>query len=476
MVALAFSDTARREVVPFEPIDPDNVRMYVCGPTVYDEAHIGNARPVVVFDVLFRLLRSVYGAGHVTYARNITDIDDKIIQRAAENNEPIGALTARVTEGYLDNMRALGCLDPTIQPRATEHIPQMIAMIERLIAGGHAYAAEGHVLFAVRSFAEYGALSGRSIDEQVAGARVEVAPYKRDPADFVLWKPSTDDQPGWDSPWGRGRPGWHLECSAMSAEHLGETFDIHGGGLDLIFPHHENEIAQTCCSFGEGKPGFRMARHWMHNGFLTVAGAKMSKSEGNFTTVTDLRKKWHGEVIRLALMLTHYTAPLDLTEERLQEAKALLDKWHRAWQSRKDQVGPKNAQYIEKVQEFLGDDLNTKRAIMQLVDASSFENINYLFWSAKLLGFFGSQSPDAWFKWSPTRVDVVLGVEGLSISAEVGSVTVGYSDETIGKLIEARVSARRDRNFAEADRIRDELLSQGIILEDGPGGTTWRRA
>jgi cysteinyl-tRNA synthetase len=457
MVALAFSDTARREVVPFEPIDPDNVRMYVCGPTVYDEAHIGNARPVVVFDVLFRLLRSVYGAAHVTYARNITDIDDKIIQRAAENNEPIGVLTARVTEGYTDNMRALACLDPSIQPRATEHIPQMIAMIERLIAGGHAYAAEGHALFAVRSFAEYGALSGRSIDEQVAGARVEVAPYKRDPADFVLWKPSTGDQPGWDSPWGRGRPGWHLECSAMSAEHLGETFDIHGGGLDLIFPHHENEIAQTCCSFGEGRPDFRMARHWMHNGFLTVAGAKMSKSLGNFTTVTDLRKAWHGEVIRLALMLTHYTAPLDLSEDRLKEAKALLDGWHRAWAKREGEVGPKAPAYIAKVQEFLGDDLNTTKAIAQLSEFSRFDNINYLFWSAKLLGFFGSQSPEAWFKWAPPAAET-------------------ETDQDIHALIAARIAARKAKNFAEADRIRDDLQAKGIILEDGPAGTTWRRA
>src|ERR1700761_1326037 len=457
MVALAFSDTARREVVPFEPIDPGNVRMYVCGPTVYDEAHIGNARPVVVFDMLFRLLRSVYGASHVKYVRNITDIDDKIIQRAAKAGEPIGALTARVTEAYQDNMRALGCLDPTIQPRATEHIPQMIAMIERLIAGGHAYAAEGHALFAVRSFPEYGALSGRTIDEQIAGARVEVAPYKRDPADFVLWKPSTDDQPGWDSPWGRGRPGWHLECSAMSAEHLGESFDIHGGGLDLIFPHHENEVAQTCCSFGEGKPGFRMARHWMHNGFLTVAGAKMSKSEGNFTTVTDLRKTWHGEVIRLALMMTHYAAPLDLNEDRLKEAKALLDGWHRVWAKHESAVGPKTPAYIAKVQEILGDDLNTTKAIAQLSEASRFDNVNYLFWSAKLLGFFGSASPEAWFKWAPAAAET-------------------ETDADIEALIAARIAARQARNFAEADRIRDDLQANGIILEDGPGGTTWRRA
>jgi cysteinyl-tRNA synthetase len=457
MVALAFSDTARRTVVPFEPIDPANVRMYVCGPTVYDEAHIGNARPVVVFDALFRLLRSVYGAGHVKYVRNITDIDDKIIQRAAENGEPIGDLTTRVAAQYQENMRALGCLDPTVQPRATDHIPQMIAMIEQLIAGGHAYEAEGHALFAVRSFPDYGALSGRTVDEQIAGARVEIAPYKRDPADFVLWKPSTDDQPGWDSPWGRGRPGWHLECSAMSAEHLGESFDIHGGGLDLIFPHHENEIAQSCCAFGDGQADFRMARYWMHNGFLTVAGAKMSKSLGNFTTVTDLRRKWHGEVIRLALLMTHYTAPLDLSEDRLKEAKSLLDTWHRAWQKREDGVAAKSPGVIAKIQEILGDDLNTTKAVTQLSEFSRFENVNYLYWSARLLGFFGSPSAEAWFKWAPPEA------EGEAVEGDIQA------------LIDARIAARKARDFAEADRIRDALLAEGIVLEDGPAGTTWRR-
>jgi cysteinyl-tRNA synthetase len=458
MAALQFHDTARREVVPFEPIDPDNVRMYVCGPTVYDEAHIGNARPVVVFDVLFRLLRAVYGASHVKYVRNITDIDDKIIQRAAESGESIGELTERTTEQYHEDMAALGCLSPTVEPRATDHIPQMIAMVERLIAGGHAYAAEGHVLFDVGSFPAYGKLSGRSVDEQIAGARVEVAPYKRNPADFVLWKPSDADQPGWDSPWGRGRPGWHLECSAMSAEHLGESFDIHGGGIDLIFPHHENEVAQTCCTFGEGLPDFRMARTWMHNGFLTVGGAKMSKSAGNFTTVRALRQKWHGEVIRLALLMTHYAAPIDLTEDRLKEAKSLLDTWHRAWQKREEGVSAKAPTYIAKLEEILGEDLNTTRAITQLGEFSRFENINYLYWSARLLGFFTSSSPDAWFKWAPPAAEATS--DELEIKAQ----------------IDARIAARQARNFAEADRIRDELLAQGIVLEDGAGGTTWRRA
>jgi cysteinyl-tRNA synthetase len=458
MVSLSFFDTSRRAVVPFEPIDPANVRMYVCGPTVYDEPHIGNARPVVVFDTLFRLLRSVYGANHVTYARNITDIDDKIIQRAAENNEPIDALTARVTVQYEEDMAALGCLEPTARPRATQHIPQMIEMIERLIANGHAYAAEGHVLFAVRTFDAYGALSGRTIDEQIAGARVEVAPYKRDPADFVLWKPSTPEQPGWESPWGRGRPGWHLECSAMSAEHLGESFDIHGGGLDLIFPHHENEIAQSCCTFAPGNPDFRMAKYWMHNGFLTVGGAKMAKSLGNFTTVRELRRKWHGEVIRLALLMTHYTAPIDLTEDRLKEAKALLDGWHRAWQKHGSAVTAKAPAFIAKAQEILGEDLNTPRAVTQLGEFARFDNINYLYWSARLLGLFNSVSPEGWFKWSPEAAES------------------GAGDAEIAALIEARIAARKAKDFAEADRIRDQLTAQGIVLEDGPGGTTWRRA
>jgi cysteinyl-tRNA synthetase len=456
MVELVFSDTMTRARVPFTPLDPANVRFYVCGPTVYDEAHIGNARPVVVFDVLFRLLRAVYGAGHVTYVRNITDIDDKIIQRAADSGVSIAELTAGTAAQYQADMRALGCLDPTVEPRATAHIPHMLAMIERLIAGGHAYVAEGHVLFDVRSFPDYGALSGRSIDEQVAGARVEVALYKRDPADFVLWKPSIGDQPGWDSPWGVGRPGWHLECSAMAAEYLGESFDIHGGGLDLIFPHHENEIAQSCCAFGAGHPGYRMAQLWMHNGFLTVGGAKMSKSLGNFTTVRQLEQHWHGETIRLALLMTHYTAPLDLSEDRLKEAKALLDSWHRAWLKRESGVTAKVPGFIEKMTEILGDDLNTAKATTQLGEFARFDNVNYLYWSARLLGFFTSASPEAWFKWMPPG-------EAAAVDAEIDA------------LIAARIAARKARDFAEADRIRDELTAQGIVLEDGPAGTTWRR-
>ena len=298
----------------------------MCGPTVYDDAHIGNARPAVVFDVLFRLLRHLYGAGHVAYARNITDVDDKIIAAHRATGEPIAAITERTTRAYRQDMRALGCLDPTVEPRATAHIPEMRAMIARLIERGHAYAADGHVLFDVPSMPDYGALSRRDLDEMIAGARVEVAPYKKDPRDFVLWKPSAPEDPGWDSPWGRGRPGWHIECSAMSCRYLGETFDIHGGGADLIFPHHENEIAQSTCAH-DGRP---FARFWVHNGYLMTEGEKMSKSLGNFYTVHDLLAEFPGEAIRLALLQTHYRQPLDFTREGIAQAKRLLDRYYGA--------------------------------------------------------------------------------------------------------------------------------------------------
>src|SRR6202790_126829 len=351
--------TRRKE--PFAPLDPGRVRMYVCGPTVYDFAHIGNARAVVAFDLLYRVLRHTYGADHVTYVRNITDVEDKIIAAARAGGEAIDALTRRTTAIFHEDMAALGNLPPDIEPRATEYIPQMIAMIERLIESGHAYAAEGHALFRVASYAKYGALSRRSRADLIAGARVEVAPYKEDPGDFVLWKPSSPDQPGWDSPWGRGRPGWHIECSAMSEETLGETFDIHGGGLDLIFPHHENEIAQSVCAH-DGRP---FARYWMHNGMLTVGGAKMAKSEGNFVTVRDALAQAPGEVIRFALLSTHYRDPLDWTEDRLHQARAALDRWYRVLDENTAEFAPTEV-IPQQVLTAVNDDLNIPLVITHL--------------------------------------------------------------------------------------------------------------
>ena len=328
--ALKIYNTLTRTKETFRPIDPANVRMYVCGPTVYDYAHIGNARPLIVFDVLYRLLRHLYGKEHVRYVRNITDVDDKINARAADRGITIRELTEETNRVFQEDVRALGCLEPDVQPRATDHIAQMIAIIERLIASGHAYAADGHVLFDVPSMPTYGGLSRRSLDEMLAGARVDVAPYKRGDMDFVLWKPSKENEPGWDSPWGRGRPGWHIECSAMSWAHLGETFDIHGGGIDLVFPHHENEIAQSCCAFDREV----MANYWMHNGFLQVEGEKMSKSLGNFVTIHELLhtekfggRKWPGEVLRLAMLRTHYRQPIDWTVKALEEVETALRRW-----------------------------------------------------------------------------------------------------------------------------------------------------
>ncbi len=362
-IRLTNTKTRRKEV--FTPIDPKNVRMYVCGPTVYDRAHIGNARPAIVFDVLNRLLRHVYGADHVTYVRNITDVEDKIIARAAENGEAIDALTARTEAWYLDDMAALGVLPPDHAPHATDYIPQMVAMIAELIARGHAYAAEGHVLFAVDSYADYGRLSGRSVDDMIAGARVEIAPYKKNPMDFVLWKPAAGDEPGWPSPWGKGRPGWHIECSAMAQALLGETFDIHGGGNDLMFPHHENEIAQSCCAH----PGGDFARVWLHNEMLQVEGKKMSKSLGNFFTVRDLLDKGvPGEVIRFVFLSTHYRKPMDWTEEKAREAERTLDHWttflsvdHEVLDADIGGIAPDVG-----VIEALSDDLNTSLALTRL--------------------------------------------------------------------------------------------------------------
>ncbi|MGE0668461.1 MAG: cysteine--tRNA ligase [Sphingomonadales bacterium] len=458
---LTIYNSLTREKQRFEPIDEGNVRLYVCGPTVYDFAHIGNARPVVVFDTLFRVLRDLYGADAVTYVRNITDVDDKINARAQESGEDIRTITERTVEAYHQDMDALGALRPTIEPRATEHIAQMIEMITALIDRGHAYEAEGHVLFAVASDPHYGQLSGRSMDEMIAGARVEVAPYKKDPADFVLWKPSTPDLPGWDSPWGRGRPGWHIECSAMGAAHLGEVFDIHGGGIDLIFPHHENEIAQSACAH-DGQPH---ARYWMHNGFLMVEGEKMSKSLGNFFTVRDLLADWPGEVLRYTMLSTHYRQPIDWTKAGMTQARESLDRLYRTLKAFED-IEADEADIPESVLAPLLDDLNTPLALAALHELATKANKSkndptrgkykaMLVAGGRMLGLFGSD-PDDWLKRRDAAAD-------------------GPGEAEIEQLIADRIAARQSKDFAEADRIRGTLAEQGIILEDGPQGTTWRR-
>jgi cysteinyl-tRNA synthetase len=433
--------TRSREV--FTPIDPGHVRMYVCGPTVYDLAHLGNARPVVVYDVLARLLRLLYR--RVTYVRNITDVDDKINARASRDGVSIAEVTSRTAADFHADMAALGALPPDVEPRATQHIAEMVMMIERLIASGHAYEAEGHVLFAVPSFPAYGKLSGRSPEDLLAGARIDVAPFKRDPGDFVLWKPSPPELPGWESPWGRGRPGWHIECSAMSWRHLGPEFDIHGGGSDLIFPHHENEIAQSLCAF----PGSRFARVWMHNGMLNVNGEKMSKSLGNFFTVRDVLAKAPGEAIRLLLLRGHYRATLEFTDALLEQCRHDLDRFYRALERTPAPAGA----VPESVLAALCDDLNTPLALSAmhaLADAAMAGDATAsagLRAAGDLLGLL--QNPH-WFQ--------------------------GDSDATgIETAIAARIAARKARDFARADAIRAELAAQGIQLEDGPGGTTWRR-
>src|SRR6266700_722510 len=378
-MTLRLYNTLSRTKEEFSPLDPKHVRMYVCGITVYDFAHIGNARPVIVFDVLYRLLRHLYGDTNVTYVRNITDVEDKINARAAEEGISIRELTERTAKQYHEDVAALGCLTPTHEPRATDHIAAMIAMNERLIAAGHAYVAEGHVLYDVSSKSDYGKLARRSLDEMLAGARVEVAPYKKNPMDFVLWKPSTPDQPGWDSRWGRGRPGWHIECSAMTEALLGETFDIHGGGLDLIFPHHENEIAQSVCAH-HGKP---LARYWLHNGFLNAAaGEKMSKSLGNFVTVHELLDEWPGEAIRLALLSGHYREPLEFSRERLAQAKQTLDRFYlglremaNAGAAKPNGPGNESGNY-RGVLDALGDDMNTPLALARMHEHLRDLNVN----------------------------------------------------------------------------------------------------
>jgi cysteinyl-tRNA synthetase len=474
--------TRRKE--RFEPADPANVRMYVCGPTVWDHAHLGNARPVVVYDVVARLLRRLYP--HVTYVRNITDVEDKINARAQELGEPISVLTARTTADFHADMADLGALPPDEEPRATAHIAEMIMIIQRLIVSGHAYAAEGHVLFAVASDPDYGKLSGRSQEELLAGARVEIAPYKRDPGDFVLWKPSTDDMPGWDSPWGRGRPGWHIECSAMSWKYLGETFDIHGGGSDLIFPHHENEMAQSLCAF----PGSHFARYWMHNGMLQVNGEKMSKSLGNFFTVREVLEKVgqdKGEIIRLLLLRTHYRSLLDFSDQGLVEAKRELDRFYRALDQAPDEQAPESIprDIPPSVLEALCDDLNTPlafSAMHALADAAMTgdrEAASGLKAAGAVLGLL--QHPN-WFGGG----SVELTGEGTSRNEAIGALTpaetthasslITDEDVDVKAAIAERLVARKARDFARADAIREELAAKGILLEDGPNFTTkWRR-
>jgi cysteinyl-tRNA synthetase len=430
---LRLYNTLTRTKEEFAPLDPKNVRLYVCGPTVYDFAHIGNARPVIVFDVLYRLLRHHYGETHVTYVRNITDIDDKINARAASEGVSIRELTERTAKQYLEDVTALGCLPPTHAPRATEHIDQMIVMIRQLIEAGHAYEADGHVLFDVSSKPDYGKLARRSLDEMIAGARVDVAPYKRGAMDFVLWKPSDANTPGWDSPWGRGRPGWHIECSAMSEAYLGETFDIHGGGIDLVFPHHENEIAQS----ESAHHGHPLARVWMHNGFLNVEGEKMSKSLGNFVTIRELLADWPGDVLRLNMLRTYYRQPTDWTVHGMKESWNILERWY-------DAVEPiANPRISDGVLAALNDDLNTPQALAELHKSSPEDLAGGLM----LLGF----SPD------PERIARKVAVDTVEIA----------------RAIDARNAARKAKNFKESDRIRDELLVQGIVLKDGPDGTTW---
>jgi cysteinyl-tRNA synthetase len=473
MTDLLLHDSAARSKRRFVPIDPGHVRMYVCGPTVYDLAHLGNARPVVVFDVLARLLRRLYP--RVTYVRNITDVDDKINARARESGEPIAVITARTTADFHADMAALGALPPDIEPRATGHIAEMIALIERLIANGHAYAADGHVLFSVPSFAEYGKLSGRTPDELLAGARIDVAPYKRDAGDFVLWKPSDAETPGWDSPWGRGRPGWHIECSAMAWRHLGEDFDIHGGGHDLIFPHHENEVAQSVCAF----PGHTFANYWLHNGMLLVDGEKMSKSLGNFRTLRDILAEgpWAGEAFRLLLLRTQYRQSLDFTLEGLREAKAELDD-HYAMLSRAPAApgGSAAASLVDWAIAPLMDDLNTPLALMRLRDLRTLENAVTVGGSpAVAMERAGLATPPA-PGVAAAAFREAAGILGVATGEPAAWLQGGDGGAEVEAAIAARLAARKSRDFAEADRIRDDLKARGILLEDGPAGTTWRRA
>jgi cysteinyl-tRNA synthetase len=463
---LRLYNTLTRRKEDFAPIDAANVRLYACGPTVYDHLHIGNGRMLIVFDVLFRLLRHEFGPDHVTYVRNITDVDDKINARAAERGVDIRVLTDEMTAIFHEDAKALGCLPPTVEPRATDHIEQMKAMIEKLIANGHAYVADGHVLFDVPSMPAYGKLSKRPLDEMIAGARVEVAPYKRGPMDFVLWKPSGVDEPGWDSPWGRGRPGWHIECSAMSSKYLGEVFDIHGGGIDLVFPHHENEIAQSCCAFGHDV----MANVWMHNGHLQVEGEKMSKSLGNFVTIHELLhtekfggRSWPGEVLRLAILKTHYRQPIDFTVKALEEVEQTLRRWWRYAYLSKQSDDPPPA-FIEAME----DDLNTPKALSEI---HSLYRVGYI------SGFPPENAEEPRVQASIEQINrsqdkLKSCLRLLGLSREWASNIDDAKRADIETFISLRNEARAAKNWAESDRIRDRLYAMGIVLKDNKDGTT----
>ena len=463
MSTLKLQNSLTRQKEIFTPIDPDHVRIYACGPTVYNYAHIGNARMAVVFDVLSNVLRALYPK--VTYVSNITDVDDKIIKAAQETGEAIDVITHKYTEIYNQDMASLGVREPDVQPLATEHIGQMIAIIEELIKKDHAYAADGHVLFNVPSFPKYGGLSGRNRDEQIAGARVEVASYKKDPADFVLWKPSNDDEPGWDSPWGKGRPGWHIECSAMAAEHLGLPFDIHGGGADLKFPHHENEIAQSCCAHGDKEDLSSFAKYWVHNGFVTVEGEKMSKSLGNVTLAHDLLEQGvNGNVIRIALLSAHYRKPLDWSKQILQQAEKLLDRINVVFVKHKDiDYKTKEMVVYPPVLEALSDDLNTPLALSHLnqlikdINKADDEKIQELMNTLNsTLTILGIHKDDE-------LIDVAQSIESKSENKE------------IDKMLQQRDAAKTEKDFATADKIRDDLLAMGIAIEDTPNGAVWKK-
>lgn len=459
MSTLKLHNSLTRQKDIFEPIDPSHVRIYACGPTVYNYAHIGNARMAVVFDVLANVLRALYPK--VTYVSNITDVDDKIMAASKETGVPIDDITKKYADIYNADMASLGVHAPDIQPRATAHIGQMIEIIEELIKKDHAYEADGHVLFNVPSFPKYGGLSGRSRDEQIAGARVEVASYKKDPADFVLWKPSKADEPGWGSPWGYGRPGWHIECSAMAAEHLGLPFDIHGGGADLKFPHHENEIAQSCCAHGDENDLSSFAKYWVHNGFVTVEGEKMSKSLGNVTLAHDLLKDHAGETLRLTLLSAHYRQPLDWSDKTITQSKKTLDRLYQYLRELKDVENHDNSDAPEEFLDALCDDLNTPKAIAAILalakDAAESKDAHkkaQIYAATSLLGI-AQQNPDEWL--------------GYSVSDN------SIDENHINSLLQQRTTAKSEKNFARADEIRDELTAMGIAIEDTPQGPIWKK-